>query len=127
MPVRMDCTATGFERNWIEIADAWTRREVESVLSTSLDAEYVQMLQRKTLALHLELATGDVIDDPAALTYNALLDADELLLGWLGYVLPTAIAQRRLLGNASLRLSSNSSGIAARKLQPAKAATEAAN
>lgn len=126
MPVRMDCTAPGFEGNWIEIADAWTRREVEGVLSTSLDAEYVQMLQRKTVALRLELTTGGVIDDPAALTYDALLDADELLLGWLGYVLPTAIAQRRLLGNASLRLSSNSSGIAARKLQ-AREATAVVN
>lgn len=116
MPVRMDCAAEGFEGNWIEVSDKWTRREVESVLSTSVDADYIALLRAKTVGVHLELATGDVIDAPDKLTYDALLDADELLLGWLGYVLPTAIAQRRLLGNASLRLSSNSSGIAARKL-----------
>lgn len=116
MATRFDCAAQGFEGNWIEVADRWTRREVESVLSTSVDAEYIDLLRQKTVGVHLELATGDVIDTPEALTYDALLDADELLLGWLGYVLPTAIAQRRLLGNASLRLSSNSSGIAARKL-----------
>jgi len=123
MAMRFECSAEGFERNWIEVSERWTRREVEAVVSTSVDADYIDILRQKTTAVHLELATGDVIETPEALTYEALMDADELLLGWLGYALPTAIAQRRLLGNASLRLSSNSSGIAAApvKLRPTAA------
>lgn len=113
MAMRFECNAEGFEGNWIEVAERWTRREVEAVISTSVDADYIDMLRSKTTAVRVELATGEAIETPEALTYDALMDADELILGWLGYVLPTAIAQRRLLGNASLRLSSNSSGTVA--------------
>lgn len=115
-PTRIYCAAEGFERNWIEIDGRFTRREVEKMYVTDASPEYIDLLRSKTVGVHIELESGEVIDSPDKLTYDALLDADEIVLGWIGYALPLAVTQRRALGNASVRLSSNSSGIAARKL-----------
>jgi hypothetical protein len=120
---RYECSAEGFEANWVEVADRWTRREVETIYATAVDQEYVALLQAKTTACHIVLSDGSVIDDVQTLTYDLLLDADEIVLGWLGGVLPAAIARRRILGNASVRLSSNSRGIAARMLPPRATST----
>jgi len=107
---RIECTAEGFERNWIEVSDAWTQRDIVEHVQAATDDELWALTRRKAVACHIELATGAAIDNPDSITSDNLLDADVLLLNWLGRCLSLAIAQRRLLGNASARPLSNGNG-----------------
>ena len=112
--MRWTCTVEGFSDTWIEVDDRWTRRETESVENTA-DETYLLLLRAKTTACHIQAGDG-YIESAAELTEENLLDADEAVWGFLGRVLPYTIAQRRFLGNASLRpsLPSNGTGAAAK-------------
>lgn len=103
MPVRVECTAEGFERCWVEVTERWTQRETVEMMAVADDAFYA-MLSRKLIACHIETTTGS-IDRPEDITADNLLDADVEVIGWLGVVMPLAVARRRTLGNASARLS----------------------
>ena len=106
--MRWNCTVDGLTDTWIEIDDRWTRRETEQLDATN-DEAYFDLLRAKTLACHVQVSDG-AITDPAGLTLEGLLDADEAVIGFLGRVLVHTVAQRRFLGNASLRLSSTDKG-----------------
>jgi hypothetical protein len=106
MPIRIECAAPGFERNWVEMPDVWTRRDTVEMNAAQGEA-FWELLRRRMVACHLEMATGDVIDTPAGVTVDAIQDADELLLAWLGNTMPIALARRRALGEASARVSSS--------------------
>jgi hypothetical protein len=110
--MRIECDAEGFEHNWLDVADKWTRREIIALENFSIadNAEFFAMLKRKTKACHIVLDSGDVIDDPECLDYNSLLDADEIIWGWLGQSMWIAIGRRRTLGNLSARLLSAQNG-----------------
>lgn len=104
MPVRIECDLDGLTGNWCDVADAWSLREVHQLAAVQDEAFY-DLLRHKVVACHIELPTG-AIDDPQGINEDALMDADIALVGWLGRVLPLAVARRRVLGNASARLSS---------------------
>ena len=104
MPIRIECTAPGLEANWLDVADKWTQRDVERLVEVTDEAFY-ELMRVKVVACHIELETGVTITDPQGITADAMLDADVVLLAWFGRALPLAVAQRRLLGNASARLS----------------------
>lgn len=104
--MRIECSAPGFEANWVDVADAWTRRDTTEMYAAQGEAFY-ELLRRRLVACHIELTTGQAIDAPAGITTDAIQDADEALLGWLGVVLPIALAKRRALGEASARVSSS--------------------
>lgn len=104
MPTRIVCDALGLEGNWIDVADKWTQREIAE-LNTAADDAFFAILQHKAVACHVEATPELIITDPAQLTLENLLDADVLLMGWLGRVLPLAVAHRRVLGSRSARLS----------------------
>ena len=105
MSVRIECSAPGFEQNWVEMPDVWTRRDTVE-MQTAQGEAFWQLLRRRMVACHLVMATGDVLDKPEAVTTDAIQDADELLLAWLGNTMPIALARRRALGEASARVSS---------------------
>lgn len=106
---RVECTLAGFERNWIDVSEQWTQRESVEMLAAA-DESFYALLRRKTVACHIELVTGAVVETPADLDANTMLDADVAVIGWLGAVMPIAVARRRTLGNAFARLSSNGKG-----------------
>ena len=110
--MRIECDAAGFEHNWLEVEDKWTRREIIALegFSMSDNARFFDMLKRKVQACHIALEDGGAIEDPANLDYDSLLDADEIIWGWLGQALWIAIGRRRSLGNLSARLLSAQNG-----------------
>lgn len=109
MPVRVECDLPGLEGTWCDVADAWTLREVGE-LATVQDEAFYALIRRKVVACNIQLTTGEAITDPSAINDDALLDADIAVMGWLGRVLPLAVAKRRVLGNAHARLSSDANG-----------------
>jgi len=112
MAIRISCTIEGMEENWIEYdLTGWTLRD-----TTSLDVangeridDMFEMLRNRATGVHIESNAGD-ITEPDGLTYDAMLDVDELLIGWLTQSIYTAIGNRRVLGNVSARVSSTSNG-----------------
>lgn len=113
MTVRIECDLDGLTANWVEIQDVgWSRRETVALASLPDDDALFKFLLEKgrLVACHLELTTGATIDEPAGLTEEAMLDADEALIAWLTRAGWLAIARRRALGNVSARLSSPANG-----------------
>ena len=104
MPVRIICDAPGLEANWVDVADRWTQREIAEMNSAADDA-FFDILRRKVAACNVVVTDTLTITDPAQLRVDVLMDADVMLMGWLGRVLPLAVAQRRYLGSRSARLS----------------------
>lgn len=104
-PVRIGCDAEGFEQNYIDVSPRWTQAEVQALAAIDDDAALYALLRAKTVACHIEAGDG-AITEPDGITPEAMRNADMLLIGWIGRVLPLAVAQRRALGNASARLSS---------------------
>ncbi len=104
MPVRIICDAPGLDGNWVDVADRWTQREIAE-MNTAVDEAFFDVLRRKIVACHVVVSDALTITDPAQLTSETLLDADVMLMGWLGRVLPLAVAQLRYLGSRSARLS----------------------
>jgi len=105
---RIDCDFPGLDGNWIEISDRWTQREAVA-MTEAADESFYALLRAKTVAVHI-VAGDTVIASPEQLDAEHLLDADVAVLGWLGSVLPIAVARRRTLGNASARLSFSANG-----------------
>ncbi len=108
MTVRIECDVDGLTGNWIEISDRWTQREAVAMVEVVND-DFYALLRAKTVAVHID--AGEItITSPDQLDADHLLDADVAVLGWLGSVLPIAVARRRTLGNASARLSFSANG-----------------
>lgn len=113
MAVRIECTADGFEDNWVELdMDRWTIRETIELDEADLEG-MVDLLRRKVTACRIELNNGKILAKADDFDKDTLLDADELILGWLGGVFHRAIGRRRILGNLSARPLSNSNEVAA--------------
>ncbi len=108
IPVRIECDLPGLEGNWIEISDKWTQREAVAMMDAA-DASFYSLLQSKCVAVHI-MAGDTLISAPDQLDAEHLLDADVAIIGWLGTVMPIAVARRRTLGNASARLSLSANG-----------------
>ena len=104
---RVSCSVDGFDDNWIEYDLAgWTLRntvELDGAGSADPDKMF-EAPQRFGVACYIT-AGDEVIEDCAALELDNLLDADELLVGWLTGSIYTAIGARRALGNVSARIS----------------------
>ena len=110
--MRVECDQAGFEQNWLEIDEAWTRREVLA-LGEADEEELLAILRRKVTACNIERVGGEPVTDPAQLDEDTLLDADEVVWGWLARALYLVIGRRRSLGNLSARLLSAQNGATA--------------
>ena len=105
--MRFDCKLTGFENNWIDVEERWTRKEIGLMANTNDPAVLVDWIQRKAKALYIETIDGDPITDPADLTLEVIDETvDVRLYDFLGTVLIQAVGELRTLGPLSGRLSS---------------------
>lgn len=111
--MRWECNAEGLEGNWLEVSEQWTRAEEKALDAAKTDAEFFAIFRAKVTACRLTTATGQVITDPAAVE-AAVDDMDVALLQGIGFSLRMAVAERRRLGNASWRASSNGAAPSAR-------------
>ncbi len=109
--VRIYCDDPEYTATWIDIAARWTQGELQRMLDVQGD-EFYAFLRSKTVAMHIQTADGGAVTDPARLSDEGLADVDVLLIGWLGRTMPLAVARRRILGNASARLSLPNNGTA---------------
>lgn len=125
--MRITCGVAGYDEVWVEIDPRFTRRDVTTILDAEEDA-LLEQIRRRVTACHIPLEDGTVIDNADDLTGARLEEADLVVIGWLGSLLPTVIGTRRTLGNASVRLSSGSNGneIAATKTMQSQATESAA-
>lgn len=110
--MRLECNVPGLEGCWVEISDSWSRRDAGDMWAAKGE-DYWAFLRRKTVACHLELTTGQAIDTPDGILSDVMGDADEALLAWIGYVLPAALAKRRVLGEEAGRALQSVSGTVA--------------
>lgn len=112
--LRITCDLDGLEACWMDVDQQWSGRELTALLEVSNVAEddgLYAILRKKVQGCHIELMDGSAIEAPADITAERMLDADVALNGWLHQGLYLAIAQRRVLGNASARASSPAKGI----------------
>lgn len=101
--MRYYCTVDGLTDSWIELADAWTRAEWAALQGVKGNADYFDILRRKTTAMHLATADGGAINDVALLTDDGLQAIDLALWGFLVTVLFRAAADRKTLGDFAMR------------------------
>lgn len=103
--MRIECKEPGFEANWVEVSERWTRRETIELYKVGGE-DYFALLRQKVTACNIIPIAGDPITDPQSITPDNLMDCDEVVHGFLGGSLQAAIAERRAIGNLSARLSS---------------------
>ena len=121
-PIRIYCDDPEYSEAWIDIDGRWTLGDQRRMLEVEGD-DFWAFLRKKAVACHIPTMDGGAVDDPAGLSGAGLADVDVLLIAWLGAVMPTAIAKRRALGNASARLSLPTNG--AGKMTPTPTPTAA--
>lgn len=107
--VRVYCDDPDYLETWIDVSGRWTLAEQRRMLEVAGD-DFWAFLRSKVAACHVQTVDGDAITDPAQLNEDGVGGCDVLVIGWLGSVMPVAIAKRRALGNASARLSLPTNG-----------------
>lgn len=107
--MRIECKEAGFESNWVDVSDRWTRRETASLYTVSGE-DYFALLRAKVTDCHIVPTVGEPITDPQDIAPDNLMDCDETVHGFLGGALQMAIAERRSIGNLSARPSSTTNG-----------------
>ena len=86
--------------SFVEFSDKWTRGEVKSVFALS-GAEYLELLQKKVAAIHLE---GDPdIDNPADLAEERLDAVDWQTYLWFADTPIAHVGEMQRLGEAKRR------------------------
>ena len=108
-PIRIYCDDPDYSETWIDVSPRWTQGEMQKMLDVQGD-DFYAFLRAKTVACHIQTVDGGVVTDPAQISDAGLSDVDVLLIGWLGRTMPLAVARRRILGNASARLSLPNTG-----------------
>lgn len=106
--MRYTCDIPGFEDNYIELSERWTRREMATSRTATGDA-YFALLQRKVTAIYLsrvDEATGnpiDPIDNPSAFTTEAVDAVDYMVWRWVAYAVRRGLDDLYSLGEESAR------------------------
>jgi len=107
-PIRIYCDYPEYTDAWIDIQARVTQASLDAAEEA---AKAAKANDKWWLTRHLATACyipsdGEPITDPQTITVEGLRDVDVLLVGWLENTVPTAIAKRRVLGNACARSSS---------------------
>ena len=104
--MRFDCKLDGFDGNWVDVSEVWTRREIAVMAAVSTPTALVDWLQKKRTACHIATVEGEAITSPADLTIEAIDErVDVRLYDFLGTVLIQAVGELRSVGPLSGRLS----------------------
>lgn len=101
--MRYDCTIPGFENNFVEVSENWTRGDVRKYFALKGD-EYMEFIRSKVVAIHLEMSDG-VIDSPDKFTNDNI---DNVHLGvwrWVGMAIQKGVDDLYALGEANARRS----------------------
>lgn len=113
MPIRVECTTEGLEDCWLEVKDAWSRRELREYAKELKGSPFIALWRQKVTACHLLTVEGEVIADPQQV-HERLDDLDVRLLGFVSQA-PLAVTEHLLvLGEVNKRLSLPGADSAAR-------------
>lgn len=112
--MRVECTEPGFEGNFIELSDVWTRGEMRRFWRKETNdedrREWLSLLQGKITAIHLEAVNGDPITRADQYTDEELERIDNRLWLWVQSALLKAVMDVNDLGNALRRRLWDTSG-----------------
>jgi hypothetical protein len=106
--MRYQCDIPGFEDNFIELSERWTRRELATVDTIEGEA-YFALLRRKLTGVHLtriDEETGnaiDPIDTPAGFTREATEAIDFMVWRWVAHAMRKGINTLYSLGEERAR------------------------
>lgn len=103
MPIRVECTTEGLEECWIEVDEAWSRRELREY-TAARGEPFVALWRGKVTACHLLTVTGDVITEPGQV-HERLDDLDVRLLGFVSQGPLEVTGHLLVLGEVNKRLS----------------------
>jgi len=102
--MRYECDVEGFEGNFVNFSDSWTRKEIREFWDKSSDNttadEFMKLVSSKVKGLHLDVVYGDQITEPVQLTEDALDRIDNRLFRWITFVIIDAAHEVVKLGNA---------------------------
>lgn len=76
------CDQAGFEDNYIELSDTWTRREVRDFYQFN-GADYLALIAKKVVTCHLVCPGGEPIVDGSGFTDDGLDRIDYRVYGWV--------------------------------------------
>jgi hypothetical protein len=107
----MQCTLPEFEDCWLEVSERWTRAERTQLATANAD-QWIALFGTKVLACNLRTEDGQVMTQPAAVTWDSIDLMDMRLAGFVGASLSTACSELLNLGKVSRRVSFNGAGAA---------------
>jgi len=109
--MRVECTVVGYEDNYIDVADRWTRSEYRALTAIGNIDDYLVWFHDKVTGCKLSVA-DEHVTDPQAVTVAVLDEMDLVLTGFVEQALFRACTNLRNLGNASGRVSFGTYGTA---------------
>lgn len=113
-PIRIYCDDQEYPEAFIEYRVRFAQSQIdaagEAAKSAREDDKY-WVVRYMATACHIP-TVGEPITDPREITAKRVMsDCEPFIQGWLDDSLPTAVAQRRVLGKVSARPSSHKSEI----------------
>lgn len=103
MPVRVYSDAPGLTDCYVEVADAWTVREVTALYESR--EQWLSLWRKKVLSVYLTVGDGETITDPADVI-NRFEDMDIRLARFVNNSLAWAVDHLATLGGTQRRISS---------------------
>ena len=108
--IRINCSAEGFDDNWVEYSASWTRGETRRLDEAGDEETILAIIAAKIVRCHIVTADGGVLESSDDLTMDAVGEMDETLAAWLVRSLYEMVARKRVLGNVSASVSSATNG-----------------
>lgn len=103
MAMQFICGLAGFEENWVEMSEEWSRGDYLEFQKDQDETAWLGRLHAKMVACHLATLSGEPVTEPKGLTSEAL---DRMHASLFGFVcgIPHAVFSRlQALGNVSAR------------------------
>ena len=102
--MRYTCDLPGFEDNYIEVSDRWTRGQASRVLSVQGD-DYFKLISMKLTAVYLSRsdeagAAIDPIDKPSDFSETAIEGVDYMVWRWFATAIVKGVSDLYSLGEA---------------------------
>lgn len=106
--MRHECVVDGFDDNYIEVRESWTRRQIRDFWRLIIAPEdyktWCMLAISKVEACHLSTEDGRVIDKPTELTADVLDgDIDYRVYDWFVVAMIDAVNKVQSLGEVTRR------------------------